>query len=328
MISYFEKIIDLLSIGEVVEETEDLKTNHSLSKNIVVENDWFPRRIGVVDGGSNVISLNIGYIGVISSIGVIIENNVVVDRVIPKPEVLPINPDEIFEYETIDILETIVDRMREALVFETARKLLSRDIELLIIDGPIIPYGALGKIVKNTESEWFSINKYENAIINLHNDSIRKETSVIGFVKRPRSKYFKTKFYDHIYLSNYLGEGEYSPDPPGVIDLKTIHEENIRRIAEIIKPKYVFIRLTNSTPPYRVDLGHLNTDYRKILSYIYITRTREGIPYAIMKADEEAKITKRLMREIYDDVLHYCIYKYLRLDPSRIIPLLPEYGGV
>ncbi len=292
-------------------------------------------RIGVVDGGSNILALNAGYIGIVVSVGIIIEDNHIVGRIISDPEIIPGDPSELPNYESLDSITSVVDKIREALVFETAYKMLSHDLDLLVIDGPVAPYGALAKIVTKTISEELAWKRYNSAVAKLHFSISGKNTSLIGFVKRPRSKYLATlnslNSFDHVLLADMLKPGEYFPEPPlKLSDYPGLfHDVRVRLLVELMNLHITYLRMTNSTPPYRIDFS-VNTEknYREILGYLYSMRTRDGIPYIIMKADEETKVTRKLLKELYEDALHSCIVDYIRQDPSKIIPLLPEYGGV
>ncbi|OYT37891.1 MAG: hypothetical protein B6U89_06610, partial [Desulfurococcales archaeon ex4484_58] len=127
-----------------------------------------------------------------------------------------------------------------------------------------------------------------------------------------------------------LKPSEYYPEPPREPPLSSeyIHEEEVLNILRNVKPRYTYVRFTDSTPSYRVDFGGFTSNYLDILNYLYGSRTHDGIPYIIMKVDEETKITKKLLRELYEDVLHTYIFNYMGHDLSKLIPLLPEYGGV
>ena len=296
---------------------------------------WVPRRVAVVDGGSNIVSLNAGYLGIVTSLGLVIEGNRVIERVIAEPEIIPPTPQELGDYETSDQIVSVIDKVREAKVFETATELLSRNPDLLIIDGPLIPYGALGKLIVGSETELKALQRYRRAVLTLHEVSLGSKVSVVGFVKRPRSRYLRKilnikSSFDHVTLSSILKEKEFYPNPPLEVPAVTewFHEISILKLIREVKPKFTFIRLTVSMPPFRVDFGHLTRNYMDILNYLYSTRTREGIPYVVMKADEEVKITRKLLRELYEDALHSCIVKYLKQGFNTLIPVLPEFGGV
>ncbi|MCD6114512.1 MAG: DNA double-strand break repair nuclease NurA [Thermoprotei archaeon] len=331
-----EKLIEFLSsIPDFSTEAYNVVLGSTTLGEVDSSPTWIPRRVAVVDGGSNIVSLNAGYLGIVTSLGLVIEGNRVIERVIAEPEIIPPTPQELGEYEVSDQIASVTDKVREAKVFETATELLSRNPDLLIIDGPLIPYGALGKLIVGSETELKALQRYRRAVLTLHKASLGSKVSVVGFVKRPRSRYLRRilnikSSFDHITLSSILKEKEFYPNPPSEVPAVTewFHEINILKLIREVKPKFTFLRLTMSMPPFRVDFGHLTRNYMDILNYLYSTRTREGIPYVIMKADEEVKITRKLLRELYEDALHSCIVKYFEKGFHTLIPVLPEYGGV
>ncbi len=332
-----EKLVGFLtSILDVADLNADIQLDVNIATGRVLpHSSWMPKRVAVVDGGSNMVSLNAGYLGIVASLGIVIENSRVVDKIIGEPEIVPSSPSELKLYETTDQITSIIDKIREAKVFEVALKLLDKDPDILIIDGPLIPYGALGKIVVGSTTEREALQRYRNAVLALHRRALEKKTSIIGFVKRPRSRYLSKIWnteasFDNILLSRILREGEFYPNPPFSIPIvpEWFHEKSILDLIEKIKPRFTFLRLSKSAPPYRIDFGHLTHNYEEILSYIYATKTREGIPYVIMKADEEVKITHKLMKELYEDALHTCITRCIKHDFSKLIFILPEYGGI
>ncbi len=331
-----EKLVEFLSaVPKTLREDSAAGLSDVARGRVDVSSGWWPRRVGVVDGGSNIVSLNAGYLGIVAAMGIVIEDNHVVERIVAEPEIVPPRPEDLAMYETIDQVSSVVDKVREAMVFETACRLLEKDLDLLVVDGPLIPYGALSKIVTGTEYERRALERYRNAVLELHRRSVGGSTSVIGFVKRPRSKYLHRVLstepsFDHVLLSRVLREGEFLPDPPRDVPAvaEWFHDVEILELVERIRPRFTFLRLVESSPPYRVDFGYLAHSYRDILSYLYAARTREGIPYIVMKVDEEVKITRKLLRELYEDALHSCITKYLSQGFSKLIPILPEYGGL
>lgn len=291
-------------------------------------------RIGVVDGGSGVVALNVGYVGVVSAVAVVIEGNRVVDRVVADPLIVPEDPAELPFFESESQVASIVDKVREALVFETATRVAEKGVDLLVVDGPLVPYGALAKIVTASRAEERAWARYRRAVLALHERTSSGGVSVVGFVKRPRSRYIARlhglRGFDHVVLSRVLRPGEYYPEPPLDLSMhpELFHDPDVVEIVREVVPRTTYLRLVESAPPSRVDFGRLSVDYRAILSYFYSTRTREGVPFAVMKADEEAKITRKLIRELYDDVLHEYIVKYVKNKPYMLVPLLPEYGGL
>ena len=236
-------------------------------------------------------------------------------------------PSKLVMFEGVDHVVSVVDKLREAKVFEVAKALTGEGVDLLVIDGPLIPYGALGKLVTHTEDEVRALERYREAVMNLHRACAERGVSVVGFVKRPRSRYLRTVLgelgsFDHVVLSRVLKPGEYFPNPPQQLPVtaEVIHDPKILKLLKSVSPSYTFIRLSETAPPYRVDFGYL--------THPYTTRTRTGVPYIIMKADEEVKISRKLLRALYEDMLHEFIVRHGRRDPDSLIPILPEYGGV
>jgi len=333
LLKYFSDLADI-SIQE--SRTNSHHVIHG-SKGSVRDPSWFPSKIVVVDGGSSVIPLNIGYLGLCAAVAVHISGNRVAERLVADPIFIPEDPVDIVVYETMDQIMGVVDKVREALVFELAKEALERfNPELLIIDGPLIPYSALAKRVVGTRDEEDALNKYRGAVVELLKASANRGVNVIGFVKRPKSMFLyrlgiiNKMIYDHIYLSRHLKPGEHYPGIPLKLPAtqQLFHDEQIRKLMEAISPSFTFMRFNMQTPPYRIDFGPLNVSFHDILSCLYATRTREGIPYSIMKADEETKFSRKLIKELYEDVLHHYISKLISsgVKPD-IIPVLPQYGG-
>ncbi len=299
--------------------------------------DWIPGRLAVVDGGSNIISMNAGFLGICCAVAVLIRNcrEVYLKEHCP-PETVPEEPADLVNFETLEQVSSVVDKLREAMVFELALKIIrEHPVDLLIIDGPLIPYGALAKIVTGGEYERNALQRYREAVLKLLEEAKSKETPVIGFVKRPRSTLLfhmgliDDRIYDHIALSHVLKEGQYYPYPPEKIEPSPglIHVPEILEVVEKMKPSFTFLRLTEGTAPFRIDF--LNVDQslaEKILSFLYRARTRDGVPYPVMKADEETKVSRKLIMELYDDALHHYIVKMIRRRVTDITSALPLYG--
>lgn len=332
ILDYFDRVASLVDERLLIHEEKPFGLGKAGSCREI--KPGFFNRIGIVDGGSGIMALNVGYIGIASAIGIVIEDNEVVERAIAEPVVVPEDPVLLDEFEESSAVESILDKTREALVFETACKIVTKDLDLLIIDGPLAPYGALAKKTMQTKLEENAWERYKKAVLKLHEEAGSKEQSVVGFVKRPRSTYIMRLFgqhgFDHVYLSRIIKPGEYYPNPPLNLSQYTylFHDPEVSELISSVCIMTTYLRLLESTPPSRVDLGCGVTKYENVLSYLYSTKTREGIPYPIMKADEEAKITRRLIKELYEDALHEYIVKHVKNKPYMLLPLLPEYGGV
>lgn len=329
------KYFDILAVTALSKSEPKLGIGLKVGK-IKDEASWLPKDVVVVDGGSSVISLNMGYIGICAAIAIHISKDRVINRYIAEPLIIPSDPKDITMYETLDQITGVIDKVREALVFELASDVAKHTKpDLLIIDGPLIPYSALAKKVVSSRDEFEALRRYRDAVLRLLKVSSGEGINVVGFVKRPRSMFLyrlgisDEATYDHVYLSRIMGPGEFFPNPPSHLPASEalFHEREILELVSKINPRFTFLRFTYQTPPYRVDLGYLSEDYYNVLSYLYLVRTREGIPYPVMKADEETKLSRKLMRELYEDVLHHYISK-LALSGVKpdIIPVLPEYG--
>ncbi len=324
------KCIEPKAIGECLSRLRD-------SKDRIKSGGWYPRRIGVVDGGSTIIALNSGYIGIAVAMGIVIDGDRVVDRVIAEPIIVPEDADKLSLFPTQQDIDSVVDKLRESLVFETSINLLDKGIDMIVVDGPLAPYSALGRIVASEDIEKKALERYRDAVLKFHKMSYEYDIDVIGFVKRPRSRYLRRIYsecsidvFDHVLLAMFLSDGEYFPSTPREIipEPDIIRRHEIRDIVDIIRPRFVYTRFSSSVSPYRVEFGHLENDFRDILSYLYSSRTREGIPYIVMKVDEEVKMSRKLVRDLYDDVRHEYIVKFSVMGYNAIIPILPEFGGL
>ena len=57
-------------------------------------------------------------------------------------------------------------------------------------------------------------------------------------------------------------------------------------------------------PPIRVDIPEFMLDsVENLASYCYFTAIRNGIPLSVVKADEEVRITKKFVDEIYSELI-------------------------
>ncbi|ADM27718.1 NurA domain [Ignisphaera aggregans DSM 17230] len=305
------------------------------SRDRIKSSGWRPRRIGVVDGGSTIIALNSGYIGIAAAIGIVIDGDRVVDRVVAEPIIVPEDVDKLSLFPTQLDIDSVIDKLRESLVFETSANLLDKGIDMIVIDGPLAPYSALGRIVAFEDIERSALERYRDAVLRFHKMSYEYDIDVVGFVKRPRSRYLRRMYsecsidvFDHVLLAMLLSDGEYFPSIPREIipEPDIIRRHEIRDIVDIIKPRFIYTRFSSSMPPYRVEFGQLENDFRDILGYLYSSRTREGIPYIVMKVDEEVKMSRKLIRDLYDDVRHEYIVKFSGRGYNALIPILPEFG--
>jgi len=335
LIEFFNSLADVLDSSTAVSLSDCIRVLEDL-RGRIVSPSWRPRRVGVVDGGSSILSLSAGYVGVVASIGVVIDGDRVVEKVVSEPIVFPETPKELVNYYDEEVVDSVVDKLRESLVFETSVELLKRGVDLLIVDGPVAPYAALGRIVAEERIEKEALMRYREAVLKLHREAHSYGVDVVGFVKRPRSRSLKrltetcrSEVFDHVALSVLLKDGEYFPEPPRTVSPEEVKgRPQLAELIEMLAPKHVYVRFTASTPPFRVECCTLRNSYSDILGFLYEARTRDGVPYPVMKADEEVKMSRKLIKELYEDVLHEYIVRYGVRDLKYLAPVLPEYGGV
>jgi hypothetical protein len=204
-----------------------------------------------------------------------------------------------------------VNLRREAKLYETAYKFIEArpDTELILIDGPL----AFSNWWRNAGEE-----KDRQRLINAVNRLLKKcrNTSIViaGIVKRPSARYLinylglqnETDLSDSFIMHQALSPGERTDifSPRCGLRMATGSSSIMDAIET---PIYAFYcRLTNewNIPPIRIDipaycLGLLDD----IASYCYSTSLWEGIPLPIVKADEEVKVSRRFIGDVYTEIL-------------------------
>jgi len=200
---------------------------------------------------------------------------------------------------------------REAKLYETARGFIETrpGVQLVLIDGPL------------AFSNWWSMTgrrRDRQRLIDAVNRFLRlcmeEEVVVAGVVKRPSARYLihhlklqdETDLPDAFLLLQALRPGErteiFSP------------KATLRRAAgsssfmdAIDCPIYSFYgRFSRewSIPPVRIDVPAFSLGYLdEIADYCYGSSFWNGIPVPIVRADEEVRISKRFMGEIYAEIV-------------------------
>jgi hypothetical protein len=207
--------------------------------------------------------------------------------------------------------EGMVNARREAKLYETAATYLEAhpDTELMLVDGPL------------AFSDWWRMagcHKDQKRLLDAVNRLMRMSrdagVKLAGVVKRPSARYLlyhlglqgETQLPDSFLLLHALKPGErtdiFSPK-------MALMEAN--RPAEFMGcldvPVYSFYgRMTRewSIPPIRIDLpAHCLGALDDVADYCYGSALGNGVPLPIVKADEEVKISRRFMAEVYGEVL-------------------------
>lgn len=207
--------------------------------------------------------------------------------------------------------EGMVNARREAKLYETAAIYLEAhpDTELMLIDGPL------------AFSDWWRLagcHKDQKRLLDAVNHLLRfcREVgvTVAGIVKRPSARYLiyhlglqgETQLSDSFLLLHALKPGERTDifSPKAAL-------AQASRPAEFMGcldvPVYSFYgRMTRewSLPPIRVDLpAYCLGALDDVADYCYGSTLGNGIPLPIVKADEEVKITRRFMADVYGEAL-------------------------
>ncbi len=306
-----------------------------------------PKSYVVVDGGSNILSLNVGFIGICTSVAVYFEGDSVLGKFVAKPLIVPENPEHLPEYSERKMVEDVLAGEREALVLRNAVEALEKwRPELVIIDGPLLPPVELlspvnpGYPLTVKEAVKKAREQYKSSYKSLFKVADREDVSLVGFVKRPRSKLLAEmgvvngRQYDHILLMDVLSPGEYYPAPPlryGDLGVKKVrHGLGLGEQIELenLEITFTFLKTSPVRPPFRVDIGVERIPHEQILWLLYSTATSTGVPYGVMKADEETKMGEKLLRELHGDALHTFVDRLVEngKQVENLVLLLGTYG--
>ena len=209
-----------------------------------------------------------------------------------------------------DRFHEIVSVRRENKLFETAIKFLSEDsCELILIDGPL----AFGNwwVMKGEEKDRESLIRSVNAFLEICEE---KNIAVAGVVKRATARYLvnklgigrETSLSDAFILLQMMSFGERTDVfSPREALKKVFHKAPFMdKIKHHIHSFYIRLSSNPLVSPIRIDLPEFMLDrVDEVASYCLYSAVRDGIPLPIIKADEEVRITKRFVREVYSELV-------------------------
>ena len=210
-----------------------------------------------------------------------------------------------------DRFPSTVNLRREAKLYETATRFLDEPggTELLLIDGPL----AFSNVWMNAGREE-DRRRLIDAVNGLLKKCKRLGVVIVGVVKRPSAR----------YLIYYLGLQDDTDLPDSFLMLHTLEPgqrtdifsaRTAMRMASrgsgfmdaVDEPIYSFYaRLTGewSIPPIRVDLpAFCLSEIDDVADYCYSTSLYNGVPLAIVKADEAVKVTRRFISDVYSEIV-------------------------
>ncbi len=205
----------------------------------------------------------------------------------------------------------IVSVRRETKLFETAASFLMKNggVDLMLIDGPLAFSNWWTR--KGEERDRLALISSITLLLNL---CAERGVAVAGVVKRATAR----------YLIRYLGLQEKTSLPDAFVLLQTLEpgertaifspRSALRRTVRaapfmdlIDCPIYSFYMRTSSDcllPPVRIDVpGFMLSQVDELAGYCYSTAVRDGIPLPIVKADEEVRVTKKFVNEVYSELI-------------------------
>ncbi len=222
-----------------------------------------------------------------------------------------------------------VSARREAKLYETACSFIETNprVRLVLVDGPL------------AFSNWWSMagqRRDRQRLIDTVNRFLRlcmeEDVIVAGVVKRPSARYLiyhlelqdSTDLPDAFLLLQALRPGErtevFSP------------RAALRRVVRVTPfmdtidcPIYSFYGRFSKDwfiPPIRIDLPAFSLgSLDDIADYCHLSGFWNGIPLPIVRADEEVRISKRFMGEIYNEIVS-CVGRLT----GKVSHLAPYWG--
>ena len=293
--------------SDILEEGPHVK---ELAARIRAENTFYSirkseayRRVTGVDAGSQIIPLASRQYAVLGALAYSLHDG---HRFFLQPESFS-QP-----YSLVgDRFPSTVNLRREAKLYETATRFLDEHggTELLLIDGPL----AFSNVWMNAGREE-DRRRLIDAVNGLLKKCKRLGVVIVGVVKRPSAR----------YLIYYLGLQDDTDLPDSFLMLHTLEPgqrtdifsaRTAMRMASrgsgfmdsVDEPIYSFYaRLTGewSIPPIRVDLpAFCLSEIDDVANYCYATSLYNGVPLAIVKADEAVKVTRRFISDVYSEIV-------------------------
>jgi hypothetical protein len=282
--------------------------------------ECFKRVVGV-DAGSQIIPLAARQYAVFSALAYSLPQG---SRFFLQPESMSCT------YSMgVDRFKGSVNLCREAKLYETAYKFIENgnNPELVLIDGPL----AFSSWWQKTGTEKERLRLFKS-IRNLLNTSQEKGIIIAGIVKRPSARYLihyhrlakDTDLSDSFLMHLTLKEGERT-DIFSINTALMLSGKNKLPMNLAESPIYsTYCRTTNdwSIPPIRIDVpAYSLANIDEITDYCYSTSYWNGIPLAILRADEDVKVSRRFIGDIYSEIVGY-----VGRDSGEVKRLAPYWG--
>jgi hypothetical protein len=204
-----------------------------------------------------------------------------------------------------------VNTLREAKLFETAYQIIRNKcgIELILIDGPLA-FSNNWQGMKDNKSR----QRLITAIKGFLNLCMENDIIVASIVKRPSAR----------YLINYLGMQKETDLSDSFLMLQILQ---YGERTDIFNPRTATMNVSKSSlmmdvigtpvlstyarlsrewyiPPVRIDIPHFAlSSIDDVVNYCFSTSHWKGIPLAILKADEEVKVSKKFIGGVYREIV-------------------------
>lgn len=207
----------------------------------------------------------------------------------------------------------VINVRREAKLFETAYSFVQEtpNTEFILIDGPLA-FSNLWSMRGSRDDQ----NRLVKAVNSLLRFCSKNNIAVAGIVKRPSARYLvyhlglqdNTDLPDSFLLLHALRVGERTElfNPRSALN-KVIRQHQFMDIIDYPIYSY-YIRLSPNwtIPPFRIDIPAFSINLEdEVAAYCYWSSIWNGLPLPIARADEEVRISKHFISEIYSEMVSY-----------------------
>jgi len=288
---------DFLKLPEVVSAVEKKLAFYHVDRKIAYG------RVAGADAGSQRVPLASRWFAVIAALVYQLPN---AERYFTNPETIRLP----YSFSGEKFHE-IVSVRREAKLFETSASFLMNrgTVDLILVDGPLAFSNWWAN--KGKERDRFALISSINLLLNL---CAEEGVAVAGVVKRATARYLinylglqqKTSLSDSFVILQILKPGERTDVfSPGDGLKRTVRATPFMDLIDhSIYSFYLRSSSNHLVPPIRIDIpGFMLDRVDDLAGYCCSTAVRDGIPLPIVKADEEVRVTKKFVNEVYSELI-------------------------
>jgi len=276
-----------------------------------------PKKFVFIDAGSHEIPLAMDSIYLLSALSIneCGEKNFAVPQIKSTPEIKE-EEENVLKKEGYLRARDVVSLIRENLIFKLAiDEIKKRKPDLIVIDGPLI--------IRDAFIRYKGLKSFENfltSVKELGKLSEKENVPVIGFVKRPQSKFYMRlnnftediiNLRDPVFLDLFLKKGDFFPNPPIIPEVKSFKDISSNYYYTYFKPHG-----NEFNPPFRIDFNKIAIkDYMGWLKWFLKNSgpATKGIPYMLDKVDKEVKVKEVLSNHLYKEMKRKIPFKMRHL---------------